>query len=141
MREASTRTTLGEWGEQQALEHLEAEGWELLSRNWCTSRGELDLVVARCEPGYEPGSVRQVIAFVEVKTRRAAYAINAPECSVTRRKRQQIVKLAKLWLRAHSGWREASVRFDVIGVLSDRAGRRVCALRHIVGAFDAMGRC
>lgn len=140
-KESSARLTLGEWGEQRAAYYLEDEGWEVLAQNWRASRGEIDLIVTKRSPGYVEGSWRQVVAFVEVKTRIAASANNPPECSVTYRKRIQIVKLAKLWRRANPCWHDATIRFDVIGILADASARKVDSLRHLEAAFDAMGRC
>ena len=50
------------WGEQPALEQLEAQGWRLLDRNWHCRWGELDLELAR-----------QQQLLVEVKGRRTGY--------------------------------------------------------------------
>lgn len=141
MSTQTARNDLGAWGERQAEDYLESEGWEILDRNWRAARGEVDLIVTRELPGYAPGSVRRVVAFVEVKTRVASRASNPPECSVTYRKRQQIVKLAKCWQQSCACAGEVSVRFDVIGILASATPRCVLELRHLEGAFDAMGRC
>ena len=37
----------GRWAEQQALDHLEGQGWQLLDCNWRCRRGELDLVLIK----------------------------------------------------------------------------------------------
>ncbi len=58
---AGTRA-LGRWGEELAARHLAARGYDILTRNWRCSTGELDLVVRSPSGGS--------IAAVEVKTRR-----------------------------------------------------------------------
>ncbi len=75
----------GRWAEQQALQRLEAQGWQMLDRNWCCRWGELDLVLMRhnvllvvevkgCRPGSQD---RQGLdAFHAAKRRRMARAIS-----------------------------------------------------------------
>ena len=53
---------LGAAGEAYAAGWLEHHGWRVLSRNWRTRYGELDIVALTPE---------DLIAFVEVKTRRS----------------------------------------------------------------------
>ena len=50
---------LGRWGETLAAEHLEAQGWTVLERNYRAGPPEIDLIAER----------GHTVAFVEVKTR------------------------------------------------------------------------
>jgi putative endonuclease len=99
----------------------------VLGRNVRIGRGELDLIVRR----------GGVLAFVEVKARRSA-ACGAPEDAVDRRKRQQVARLAELWLAARP-WAlrgVSDVRFDVVAV---DASVHPPEVRHLAGAFTLDG--
>lgn len=118
------RLTLGAAGESAACAHLERHGYRILARNARVGGVEIDVVAER----------RDVLVFVEVKTRRSARHGGAEE-AVDARKRARLVRGAAAWLREHRpGHRR--VRFDVIAcdAADPRRGFRV---RHWAGAFDA----
>ena len=104
------RAALGRWGEDLAVRHLEASGYEVLSRNWRCREGEID-IVARAG---------RTICFVEVKTR-SSLAFGEPAEAVRGPKARRQAVLASRWLREERprGW--DGMRFDVISVLR-RAG-------------------
>ena len=107
-----------------AAGHLLRRGYRILERNYRTRWGELDIVAFD----------GVTIAFVEVKTRRAASG-RTPFESVHSRKRDQVRRMAASWLSARPGRPFARVlRFDAIAVTVDPAGRLV-ALEHLEGAF------
>ena len=54
------KDAVGRYGEQLAVRHLEAQGCQVLARNWRTGTGEIDVVV-------RDGAA---LVVVEVKTRR-----------------------------------------------------------------------
>lgn len=124
---ASPRTSLGVRGEQLAAEHLEAEGLELVARNWRLSagtvRGELDLVAMDHAAG--------TLVVCEVKTRRGD-AYGGPLLAVTRSKQAKIRELTVAFLRDAGVW-VPTVRFDVVGVwlIPGRPPR----IEHVVEAF------
>lgn len=124
---ASPRASLGARGEDLAAAHLEADGLEIVARNWRLSagsvRGELDLVALDREAG--------VLVVCEVKTRRSD-AYGGPLVAVTRSKQGKIRQLAVAFLR-DTGLRMPTVRFDVVGVwlVPGREPR----LEHVVQAF------
>jgi putative endonuclease len=81
------KDAVGRFGEQLAVQHLEAAGMQVLARNWRCREGELD-VVARDGP---------TLVFVEVKTR-SRLGFGAPAEAVDRAKSARIRQLALRWL-------------------------------------------
>jgi putative endonuclease len=119
------KDAVGRFGEQRAVEHLEAAGLEILDRNWRCRTGELD-IVARDGPQ---------LVFVEVKTR-SSLAFGAPAEAVDRAKSVRIRELALRWIMAQRDagaqmfW--ATLRFDVVSVVRGRSGVEIS---HLPGAF------
>jgi putative endonuclease len=119
------RPTLGALGEQLAAEHLVRRGFEIVERNYRTRWGELDIIAFDGE----------VLAFCEVKTRRANPAGVNPLDGVRAMKRAQVRKMAGRWLIDRTERPRADkLRFDAIGVIVDPAGR-LLSLEHLEGAF------
>jgi putative endonuclease len=137
------RRRLGERGERLAAQHLEARGCEVITRNFRTRFGELDLV-ARDE---------RFLVFCEVKTRIArgvpgpGGAAGAggtpgpanplgPFASIGPRKQRQVRAMAREWLGQGllEGARPPEIRFDAIGISFDARGR-LLALEHLEAAF------
>jgi putative endonuclease len=118
--------SLGRRGEELAAEHLERLGFQVLSRNYRTRHGELDLVVADRAGG--------TIVFVEVKTR-AAGGSGVPWDNLHEAKRGQVRAMASAWLSEvrDRPW-AAELRFDAIGITLDTRGALV-RLDHLEGAF------
>jgi putative endonuclease len=123
------RRRLGQRGEELAVRHLEARGFEVLERNFRTRYGELD-VVAR--------DVRFLV-FCEVKTRivrRGVGDVLGPLAAIGLRKQRQVRAMAREWMSDGrlEGARPPELRFDAIGVSFDATGR-LLALEHLEGAF------
>ena len=122
---ASTRA-LGRAGEAAAARFLERRGLVILARNLRSRLGEIDLL-ARDGP---------TLVFVEVKARRGLPG-DPPEAAVNARKRARLARLALGYLAARR-LGERPCRFDVVGVLLDKAGG-VTGVRHLRHAFDLEG--
>ena len=119
------RQTLGRLGEELALEHLERLGYRLLARNHRTRFGELDLIV--CDDA--------TIVFVEVKARRIDAGAGTAVEAVPPRKQRQVRGMAAAWLvESDDRPRSTDLRFDVVAVTVDHAGRLV-RLDHLEAAF------
>jgi putative endonuclease len=101
----SARQDLGARGESQAAAWYEANGYDVLARNWRCRDGEIDLVLG----------LGRTIVFCEVKTRSSA-AFGLPAEAVTHAKRTRLRHLAARWLD-ESAARPVGIRFDVAAVL------------------------
>jgi putative endonuclease len=109
---------LGRFGEDAAVAHLEAAGWQILDRNWRCAHGELDIVA-------RDGAT---VVFVEVKTR-SSVAFGVPADAVGHTKSGRIRRTAAQWLTErrgeHAGQRFDDLRFDVVSVLRTDGGLRI----------------
>ena len=101
----AARQKLGAHGERRAARHYEAQGFEVVARNWRCAGGELDLVLRG------PG----VLVFAEVKTR-TSDLFGIPAEAVTPAKQRRIRRLAQQFC-AETGERAAELRFDVVSVM------------------------
>jgi putative endonuclease len=119
------RPALGAAGERLAAAHLQRLGYVILARNHRTRWGEIDLIA----------HARGTLVFVEVKTRRASARAGSPFDAVDARKQAQVRRMAAAWL---AGTRDRpyaeDLRFDVVGVTVDPAGR-LLELEHREGVF------
>jgi putative endonuclease len=101
------RRALGIAGEDAAAAWYEANGYEVVARNWQCRDGELDLVVRR----------NRTIVFCEVKTR-TTDVFGSPAEAVNHLKRQRLRVLAARWLEDFP-IRMREIRFDVVSVIGD----------------------
>ncbi len=103
----TAQRTLGDQGEQVAVDYLHSLGWRVLDRNWRCPAGELDVV------GYDPGA--EQVVFVEVKTRATSY-FGRPVEAVTPAKLRRMHRLGLAWASEHHT-RLESIRVDLVGVV------------------------
>jgi putative endonuclease len=113
------RLALGRAGEEVAAGHLEAHGWRILARGWRAAGREIDLVAER----------QDVVALVEVKTRRAG-GLAPPAAAVDWRKRRQLAAAGAVAAARWGGSR--ALRFDVVAVTWGTGGP---AVEHFEDAF------
>jgi putative endonuclease len=109
------RPSLGDIGERLAVEHLVADGYRIVVRNFkvpigrnskgVAVTGEIDIVALDGE----------TLCFVEVKTRRSE-EFAAIETAVDRQKQRQITRTAKVYRRLFNVW-DMPYRYDVVTVL------------------------
>jgi len=107
---SDARKKLGKWGESLAAQHLEAKGYEIVTRNWRTAQGEIDLVVRG----------GQELIFVEVKTRRGTQ-MGSPEEGLTPRKADKLMMLAQQYVAQHD--LDVDWRIDLVAVELDNTGK------------------
>lgn len=98
-------TVTGIGGEDLAVEYLIKKKYKILSRNFKTKIGEIDIIAKD----------KNVIVFVEVKTR-TNDVFGLPREAVTSAKQSKIRMVATQYLKIHGGLNQAC-RFDVIDIL------------------------
>jgi len=104
--EPTWRQRVGLRAENAAAEYLQAQGAEILLRNYRCRCGELD-IVARLRGGE--------LAIVEVRTR-SSNAYGGAAASIDAGKRQRLVRAASLLLQQRRDLARLRARFDVIVV-------------------------
>jgi len=118
---AATAQVRGRVGEDRALAYLQAQGLQLIARNYRTpgrGGGEIDLILQEADG---------TVVFVEVRSRSHA-DFGGAGGSIGQSKRQRIIFAAQHWLQRQA--RTSACRFDV--VLIDAA-----QLQWLRAAFDA----
>lgn len=118
------RRALGQHGEALAADHLQAQGLQVIARNYRCRMGELDLIAT------EPPDIL-VIAEVRLRSR-SDYGGGA--ASVDWKKRHRILRTSRHLLMQHPQLARLRVRFDVLAV---QPGAGPAHIEWIRGAFDA----
>jgi putative endonuclease len=124
------RQSLGRDAEELVGARLASRGWRIVARNVrvADTRGELDLIAVDGD----------ALVFVEVKARRSGSALGpeTPAGAVGPQKQRKLRSLAAAWLRErrYDVPRHRDLRFDVIGLRLDAAGR-VVEWEHLRAAF------
>lgn len=111
---------LGITGEQLAQNFLTKKGYRILTTNYRSRYGEIDIV---CQDG-------DTVVFVEVKTR-SSEKFCTPAEAVTLRKRNRLRRLAQMYLIAHN-LETYPVRFDVLSLVFSS---NKIEIEHLIGAF------
>ncbi len=120
LKRVSTKAK-GTKGENLAARFLKKRGFKIITQNYRTPFGELDIVAE------DNGR----LVFVEVRTLRAE-ARHSPEETVNFKKQQKISRLALAYIQ-EKGLEDRLARFDVIAI---EASRPQPTIRHIPDAFD-----
>ena len=109
----------GKLGENIAKRYLIKKGYKILTTNFRTRFGEIDII---CEKD-------GILVFVEVRTKNKNSFI-MPEESIDKRKLLHIKKATLIYLnsikRPFKG-----IRFDFIGVVIDKEGRKIKHIENI----------
>ncbi len=110
----------GKLGEDSAVEYLLDRGYSVVSRNYQTRQGEIDIVAKDLD---------NTIVFVEVKTARSLTRGN-PLYRVTPTKQKKLVYMARKFIQQHK-LQNRPCRFDVVSIVNG-------TVDHIRNAFFAM---
>lgn len=113
---------LGCLGEEIAADYLEKNGYKILGRNYRTNIGEIDIIAEE----------KDVLVFVEVRTRSGLAAHEYNLASIDTKKQRQLSKLAVCFLKDNNRF-DKKARFDVVSVaLSEPEGK----IQLIKNAFE-----
>ena len=114
-----TTKETGDEAEKLAVQHLIAQGYQILERNWRYLHLELD-IVARKGP---------FLIVAEVKSRAGNYVVE-PQLAVNKSKQNLIISATNAYLLKKN--LDLEVRFDIISVVFYHSGHK---LEHIENAF------
>ncbi len=113
---------IGSYGEDLALIYLKENNYSLISKNFRTSNGEIDLI---CK-------FKDIIVFIEVKSR-YSFHFGIPCEAVTYYKQKQIINISKYFLFKYK-LLNYNCRFDVIEVYFNK-NNNLYNIEHIKDAF------
>ena len=122
MPTAKPTQPFGRYGEQLAVDHLQAAGYTIITTNWRCSVGEIDIIAQK----------DNILVFVEVRSRHAENTEASFE-SINSRKQTKLAALANEYIDAHK-LDDMVWRIDVIGVAIPRTGKAI--VEHVE---DALG--
>jgi putative endonuclease len=100
---------IGQWGEGIAAEYLEKNGYSILTRNFHTPTGEIDIVA------FNPDTRLSCLVFVEVKTR-TSQKHGYPEEGVSKKKWDHLQTAIQCYLESHPDM-HVEWRVDVIAIV------------------------
>lgn len=113
----------GKTAENLAADYISAKGYKIIARNFRSGKAEIDIVA---EYGGQ-------IIIIEVKARHTDLFIE-PQEAVNKKKIRLMITAANDFMETFN--RTEEVRFDIITVLPDDAGK--LALTHIENAFESI---
>ena len=100
------KATVGKDAETRALQHLQKQGLLLISRNYLTRHGEIDLIME------DSGT----LIFVEVRYRRNKM-FGGAGVSVTSEKQRKLLATAEHYIQRHAP--NQAARIDVLAIEGD----------------------
>jgi putative endonuclease len=98
------RRLLGQAGEALAADTLQQQGYTILTRNYRTPFGEIDLIARHGD----------TLVFVEVKLRRSEF-FGPPQAAVNTAKQRHLQLAAQYYLNQQR-LRDIDIRFDVVAI-------------------------
>jgi len=125
-----TSSYLGKKGEEQAVSALQAAGMKIITKNFRSRHGEVDIIALDGE----------TIVFVEVKTW-SFYGLEDLQYSLDIRKQRKIIKTAKFFLSENREYSKMAIRFDVVFInqaptgCQAPAGCQAPQVSHLASAF------
>lgn len=99
----------GQAAEAQALKLLEKQGLELVTRNFRTTLGEIDLIMLD----------QQYLVIVEVRYRKSSLFGTAAQ-SVNTAKQRRIIATTQQFLKKYPRYAQHPIRFDIVALQADQ---------------------
>ncbi len=99
----------GQLAEQQAIQLLRANGLKLITRNFHSRYGEIDIIMRSSSN----------IIFCEVKMRTHT-KFGSPLEFVTYSKQRKIINTAHIFLQQNPKYQQLQPRFDVVGITPEQ---------------------
>ncbi|GHV89779.1 UPF0102 protein [Spirochaetia bacterium] len=125
MRSANARK--GRDGEKQAREALEKKGMGIITTNFRSQKGEVDIIARDGD----------TLVFIEVKAW-SSYGMEDLEYGISAKKQRRIIETAKYFLATHREYNDMAIRFDVVFVSPNAINGGAidgAAIRHLASAF------
>ncbi len=99
---------VGDSGEEKAGRFLESQNYQIISKNWRTRHGEIDIIALERRKDAD-----DILVFAEVKT------LPSGQCEtlsheLDSRKQKRIIETAKFFLTKHRQYNNSKIRFDVL---------------------------
>lgn len=111
---------LGRKGEDLAVEHLEKNGYSVLTRNYVYLKGEIDIIAQKGD----------TVVIVEVKTR-STPEWGDPQDFLKQSQINRLVNTANHYIEHYTS-DDVDVRFDIVAIVSNKSGTRI---EHLENAF------
>jgi len=111
----------GKAGEDYSIHTLQAQGYEIVARNFYTPYGEIDIIAIDGNH----------LVFIEVKSR-TRQTVDETKSSISFRKQQKITKSALYFVCHYENTNIIEYRFDVLILQQEQAGFKVT---HLINAF------
>lgn len=112
-KENTTAVSIGNIGEEAAVQALKKCGYKIIARNYRTKMGEIDIVAKDGE----------YTVFVEVRLRKSN-AFGSPADTIDRRKQQKIIKTAQMYAVKNDIY-DTPMRFDAVLINADTDGEKL----------------
>lgn len=126
-RENTHNRSLGKWGEQIAADYLLEKGYTIVTRNWKSPYGEVDLIVQKSD----------TLSFVEVKTR-SGRNYGWPEEAITPLKQEHLVNCAETYLDETKSDSRQEWQIDVIAILVEDPSTGHFEIKHYENAVAGL---
>jgi putative endonuclease len=108
---------LGKKGEDKAIEALKTAGMSVITRNFRSKQGEIDIIALDGE----------TLVFTEVKAW-SKFGIDNLAYSISQKKQRRIIETAKYFLSINRQYYGRAIRFDVVFIGNE-------SVTHLASAF------